>query len=98
MNNKDKALELINEDKWEAFEECVIVNEHNLVKKAIELAAKPDWYYPSKGEFPDTNKSVITIKEFPGITEESLTTFKDCEKDYWLEYVKAWTYLPKFEE
>lgn len=72
---------------------------YRLLNKSIKLTSKPNWYYPSKEEFPEDMMDVIIIKSEYGTTfPDIMYYYGETEHPYWIEYVKAWTYLPKFEE
>ena len=104
--NKEKSLNMLID-----YSKCF--NGENLHKgceyvsfqkaqRSIELASKPDWYYPNKGEYPESNRRVVT-------NEELVVTYNK-EIGEWLEYLDgslvydknkqplAWSYLPKYEE
>ena len=107
MTNNEQALKIIEENSWyNAVSDNPYVYDYT-AKEAIELAAKPDWYYPSKGEFPkfEINKRfLVTLYENEGRVEEvyfhddEVCYSKENDEFYSWSEVKAWTYLPKFEE
>ena len=90
MTNKEKALTLIAWDRFETLTERAV--------DAIELAAKPDWYYPSKGEFPKLMKDFVTNLGTVYYWDGEFLHLDGYMTDITIMGIKAWTYLPKFEE
>ncbi len=77
--------------------------------KAVEIASKPDWFYPSKNEFPDEN--IIKKRDMPRIIVKHHKEYEPYEviyncatktfnqnrsNDYKLSDAIAWTYLPTY--
>ncbi|MCP4255011.1 MAG: hypothetical protein GY775_16715 [Candidatus Scalindua sp.] len=100
--NKDIALEKIYTDYvWDISnlpDEGKVVDVKD-VEELIKLASKPDWYYPSKGEFPKHNEKIIVViskNSYPAIYATS--HFRHLNRQGFNDTIEAWTYLPKFEE
>jgi hypothetical protein len=98
--NKEKALAIVN--NWSRVHK---IRFNGGLQEAVELASNPDWYYPEKEEFPEVGLSVICILYNTSMggsqyLETKISSYNDskfnCEFD-WV-FVKAWTYLPKFEK
>ena len=90
MNNLQKAIELL--DNISDFKSENI----GIVYKALELASKTDWFYPSKNEFPK-NGEMVYLALSNGSYKQQLFDANDKNTvDYFKNttYVKAWTYLP----
>ena len=78
----------------------VLVTHENALE-AIKIASKTDWYYPSKGELPKIHQLIITDNEIPYkvlsdlrircLLDNSIINIED-------DNVKAYTYLPKYED
>jgi hypothetical protein len=104
MTNKEKALEQIYTNYiWDVSnlpDEGKMVDIEG-VKSLIELASQPDWYYPSEGEFPfgKAKKVLIKLYNIDEIIEFRVRDeITEINKKYYLEFVEAWTYLPKFKK
>lgn len=100
MTNKEKALELIKAETYEA--DCSEMSSFETVDKetiqeAIDLASKSDWYYPSRNELPDSGEYFVTNEGLPA---------KMLDNDKYkclvtnsigsIYSVDTWVYLPKF--
>jgi hypothetical protein len=71
-----------------------------MVKEVIEIASKPDWYYPEKGEYPDkgTQKILVKYKYESEIQEFIFIDLTDNFKDFLRTKIEMWTYLPEFNK
>ena len=75
--------------------------------EAIELASTPDWYYPSKGEYPKDCEVVYCVYGDNNCTceveyNEDDSCFYEVDStmrrnNSTIVEIKAWTHLPKFE-
>ncbi len=71
----------------------------NVIQKLIELASKPNWYYPSRGEFPKKGDRVIIVrKKREGTLKDIYRYAGEFDNTDWINIVIAWTHLPKFKE
>jgi len=86
MTNKEKALEQI--EDLTHYDGMLHRTQAN---KLVELASKPDWHYPIKGDFPTESPVVgINIYDVPVIAHYS-NNIKD--KIYFKENIFKFTYL-----
>ncbi|MCP4668544.1 MAG: hypothetical protein GY849_19545 [Deltaproteobacteria bacterium] len=97
MTNLQKALELIKKytSKQKSgngdWVNSVILPQY--AKKAVEIASKTDWFYPSKNEFPK-NGEEVWVSKFNPIRRNKEMGFDVDDKDFWIKYIEAWCYLP----
>lgn len=104
VTNKERALDyLINNSKNHKdnnlHEGCEYISLQK-AQKVIEIASKPDWYYPEKGEFPKLNEWLIIVEKDNEVLPVHYRNGNKQAIDTCFEenFYKAWTYLPKFEE
>lgn len=92
MTNKEKALNML----VDSFAYQSELGEE--VKKAIKLASKPDWFHPSKGEFPNDGELILEVSNTIGDDIPDLHKYYDEDKTLFLEECKVWCYLPVYKE
>ena len=95
--NKERALSKLNNyiiDYGQSVEE-----DQDTLNSFIELASKPDWYYPSKGEFPKKGDIIISYLDvmFKVLEEGKLLNCHNGGLTH-INRQESWTYLPKFIE
>jgi len=78
-----------------------------IAKDAIELASKPDWFYPSKGEKPKEEEFeiLVKIKDYEHIKSakdmrhsDYYDLIVDEQHKYNWEDIEAWMYMPRWEK
>lgn len=107
MTNKEEALKFIKDNTLllNEIKSNIQVISLNTAERAIERAAKTDWFSPAEEQYPEINLPVICVLYSGSMAgykylETKLSFYNGrkfiCEFD-WV-YVKVWTYLPKFSE
>jgi len=96
MTNKDKALNKLNSVILIPDDDYMVFLDD--AKKCINIASKPDWFYPSKGEFPENYMEVWVEYIDDNKIRTNLKNFYISDKDWWINNIKAWTYLPTYKE
>ncbi len=63
---------------------------------SCEVAAKTNWFYPSKNEFPKTGEMVYLALSNGSYKNQLFDEFDKPTVDYFKNefYVKAWCYMP----
>ena len=89
--NLQKAKDLINNSKNRDFHTDKISVLNAIL--SCEVAAKTDWFYPSKNEFPKDGEKVW-VSKFNPIRKNKEMGFDAGDKDFWIKYIEAWCYLP----
>lgn len=103
MTNKEQAKELIYNSEYRDLHKNTIPVLQSLF--SIELASMPDWYYPSKNEFPtDDDFYSGTVLCVYGGSPYYIWTYSS---EGWIVNnsgdtiplldVECWTYLPKIK-
>lgn len=98
--NKQKALELINSKMADSndLNHNQMINT-SLATSAVIIASKPDWFYPDKGEFPELYEFFVNQDGEPcEMRAENRYLSFNTNQIGNINNIKAWTYLPKFEE
>lgn len=96
--NKEKALKHINQ--FTVTGGNVPTVHPYIAKEAVELASKPDWYYPEKGEFPEINNWICVVDETGEVEPHKYRVMNKefIDDNFNGGYYIAWTYLPKYED
>lgn len=97
MTNKEKALELIDVKTEKSLSTGWLISNSDAIR-AVELASKPDWFHPNKGEFPNDGELILEVSNTIGDDIPDSHQYYDEDKTLFLEECKAWCYLPTYKQ
>ena len=112
MTNKEKALELIRKyttkqksGNGDLYDSVILLQ---YAKKAVDLASKTNWFYPSKNEFPQKTEEVIVCfintageQKTSAVYDKDDNLFYDnydneFKDSYRNDTIIKWCYLPAY--
>lgn len=115
QTNKEKANLYVQSQKTKAkhFKDATEVVRIGVAETVIELVSIPNWYYPSKNEFPkqwsdnfDISVNIlfvckgkrVSMEGYRNIKTKLWKCFQASDITFTDEEIEAWMYLPEFKK